>query len=248
MTLPADKSAVAAAYDEWAETYDTDLNRTRELAAKILRQVDLCFDDREVIEVGCGTGRNTAWLAESAASIVALDFSEGMLRQAKSRVDDARVRFIQHDVRTQWPVANASADLLIAMLVLEHVEHLKPFFAEAARTLRSSGELFLCELHPTRQLLGKQAEFINAKTGVLHRVQAFLHKTEDYINAGLSAGFELVNMREWSDVWRDALPQAGAAANTAANQNAAGAQLTPPRILSLHFRLPPSHARKAGAD
>ncbi|HWP60281.1 MAG TPA: hypothetical protein VNL14_20470 [Candidatus Acidoferrales bacterium] len=28
---------IAAAYDRWAETYDTDPNRTRELAAEVLR-------------------------------------------------------------------------------------------------------------------------------------------------------------------------------------------------------------------
>lgn len=233
MSQPSNKSAVAAAYDEWAETYDTDLNRTRELAANILREIDISFAGRKVIEVGCGTGRNTAWLAESAADIVALDFSEGMLRQARARVRDSRVRFVQHDVRMPWPVANDSADVLIAMLILEHVEQLEPFFAEAARALSADGELFICELHPTRQLMGKQAQFTNTRTGELHRVQAFLHKTEDYLHAGRSCGFELENMGEWRDVYTNT----GGAADTTADENAAGARdLTPPRILSLHFR------------
>lgn len=217
MTQPSNKSAVAAAYDEWAETYDTDPNRTRELASKILREIDLHFDGREVIEVGCGTGHNTAWLAKSATSITALDFSEGMLRRAKARVRDSRVRFIHHDVRTPWPLANASADLLIAMLVLEHVEHLAPFFAEAGRTLRTGGELFLCELHPMRQLLGKQAQFTDLKTGKLHRVQAYLHNNEDYLNASLLSGFEVVSRADWHSA--DSQPDA------------------PPQLLALRFRL-----------
>ncbi len=149
MLQPANNSRVAADYDEWAETYDTVANRTRDLAGEVLRKIDLKVQDKLVIEVGCGTGRNTAWLvASNAANIVALDFSEGMLSRARARVDDARVSFVQQDVRATWPVANASADVVIVMLVLEHVENLQPVFAEAARALRASGELFICELHP----------------------------------------------------------------------------------------------------
>jgi ubiquinone/menaquinone biosynthesis C-methylase UbiE len=223
MTQTSDKSEIAAAYNEWAETYDTDQNRTRDLAGEVLRQVDLDLAGRNVIEVGCGTGRNTEWLVRSEAgssNIVALDFSEEMLARARARINDPRVRFIQHDVRASWPVADASADLVIVMLVLEHVEHLQPILREAARTLSPGGVLFICELHPKRQLMGKQAQFTSAKTGAHTLVPAFLHNVSDYVNAALSSGFELVNMGEWRD--------ADASANS------------PPRLLSLHFRLPAS--------
>jgi ubiquinone/menaquinone biosynthesis C-methylase UbiE len=218
----SNKSEIAAAYNEWAATYDTDQNRTRDLAGEVLRQVDLEITGRDLIEVGCGTGRNTEWLARSEAgssNIVALDFSVEMLARARARVNDRRVRFIQHDVRAKWPVADASADVIIVMLVLEHVEHLAPVFAEAARTLRARGEMFICELHPARQLLGKHAEFTNAKTGAHTRVTAFLHETAAYLKAGMSAGFAVVNKGEWRDA--DSPVEA------------------PPRLLSLHFRLTP---------
>ncbi|MDQ2974038.1 MAG: class I SAM-dependent methyltransferase [Acidobacteriota bacterium] len=216
MTQPSNKTEISAAYDEWAETYDTDLNRTRELAAKALRQAELNFGGRRVIEAGCGTGHNTAWLAESAKSIVALDFSEGMLRRARERVDDPSVRFIKHDVRAKWPLPDRSADVVISMLILEHVEHLEPVFVEAARTLEEGGELFICELHPTRQLLGGQAQFTGAKTGERQLVTAYLHRTEDYANAGVLAGFEPISVVDWRDA--DANPD------------------DPPRLLSLHYR------------
>lgn len=228
MPSGANTSEIAAAYNEWAETYDTDLNRTRDLAAEVLRQVDLDLAGRNVIEVGCGTGLNTEWLAGPAAGstdIVALDFSEEMLARARLRVRDPRVQFIQHDVRARWPLADASADVVIAMLILEHLEHLEPVFAEAARTLRPNGELFLCELHPTRQLMGKQARFTSAKTGEHTLVPAFLHNVSDYVNAGLSSGFELVKMGEWRD------------------EDAPSSDV--PRLLSLHFRTRPQGERSA---
>jgi ubiquinone/menaquinone biosynthesis C-methylase UbiE len=219
MTRASDQSEIAAAYNDWAETYDIVQNHTRDLAAKVLRQVNLNLDSRKVVEVGCGTGRNTTWLAERAAEIVGLDFSEEMLAQARSRIKDPRVRFIQHDARLTWPLADASADVVIAMLILEHVENLAPVFTEAGRVLNTGGQFFLCELHPMRQLTGGQAQFSNTKTGERQLISAFLHDVSDYVNAGLSLGFELEHMGEWRDADAQASSQ--------------------PRLLSLTFRTRP---------
>jgi ubiquinone/menaquinone biosynthesis C-methylase UbiE len=100
MANPLDKSEVAAAYDRWAETYDIDANRTRELAAHVLRQLHHELTVDIVIEIGCGTGYNTQWLSERARSVLALDFSEQMLRRAKARVRSPSVLFMQHDIRS----------------------------------------------------------------------------------------------------------------------------------------------------
>jgi len=194
------KSGIAAAYDQWAETYDTNPNRTCELAGQALRTVDLPVAGSDIVEIGCGTGRNTEWLATQAASITALDFSEEMLRRATAHIQDPKVRFIHHDVRIKWPLADDSADVIIAMLILEHVEHLETVFAEAARKLRPRGELFICELHPMRQLMGGQAQFSNTKTGERELVPAFLHNVSDFVNGGLAAGFELRRLDEWRDL------------------------------------------------
>ena len=216
VTHSSDQSEIAAAYNDWAETYDHNPNRTRDLAAKVLRQANLDLCSRKVVEVGCGTGRNTTWLAERATEIVGLDFSEAMLARARSLVNDPRVSFIRHDARRAWPLADSSADVVIAMLILEHVEKLEPVFAEAARVLNPGGQFFLCELHPMKQITGGQAQFSNPKTGGRQLVGAFLHDVSDYVNAGLSSGFELEQMGEWRD--------------------AEGPATELPRILSLIFR------------
>lgn len=114
-------------------------------------------------------------------------------------MNDRRVRFVQHDINAAWPLANASADLVIAMLILEHVEHLEKVFVEAARVLASNGQFLLCELHPIRQLAGGQAQFSNTRTGEHQCVTAFLHDVSDYVNVGLASGFELQHMGEWRD-------------------------------------------------
>jgi malonyl-CoA O-methyltransferase len=125
--------------------------------------------------------------------------SHRMLERARRRVRAEHVRFVEHDIRRPWPLPRASADLVIANLVLEHVETLDPVFAEAHRVLRARGLLFLCELHPFRQLQGVQARFASAETGELVRVPAWLHDVSQYVTAALAAGFTLQHLGEWRD-------------------------------------------------
>ncbi|HKP46422.1 MAG TPA: class I SAM-dependent methyltransferase [Pyrinomonadaceae bacterium] len=209
-------NAIAAAYNQWAESYDTNENKTRDLAAHALRGSNLEIEGRDVIEIGCGTGRNTVWIGQYAASVTAVDFSEGMLQRARERLkDDARVRFVQHDITTRWPVADESTDVVIAMLVLEHVAQIRSVFEQAFRVMRSQGQLFICELHPMRQLLGGQAQFTKSLTGERQLVPAFLHHVSDYLNDSIRAGFVVDRMDEWRD--DDALAN------------------SPPRLLALRF-------------
>src|SRR5215207_7367164 len=193
--MPDDPSPVSAAYDRWAASYDSDRNLTRDLDARVLREAPLDVDGRDVLELGCGTGKNTAWLAGRARSVVALDFSDGMLARARERLAGLgtlqRVRLERHDVRELLPLAEASVDVVVGNLVLEHVRDLAPVFAEAARVLRPGGRLFCCELHPVRQLRGGQAHFTDAATGETVHVPAFRHTASEYVNDGLAAGLVL---------------------------------------------------------
>jgi ubiquinone/menaquinone biosynthesis C-methylase UbiE len=210
-----DRAGVARAYDRWAAQYDSDRNATRDLDADVLRRAPLDLAGRRVLELGCGTGKNSAWLAERAGELVALDFSPGMLEVARARVRTPTARFVQHDIRAPWPAEPGSADVVVGNLVLEHVGDLAPVFAEAARVLVPGGQLFLCELHPYRQLRGGQAHFTDDATRETVPVAAFLHSTSEYVNGAIAAGFVLRQLGEWLE------PDAPEGA--------------PPRLLSLLF-------------
>lgn len=185
------RSDVALAYDRWSRRYDDDHNATRDLDARVVRQSPLHLGGARVLELGCGTGKNSEWLAAQARELVALDFSPGMLDVARRRVRAAHVRFVERDITHAWPVEAASMDVVVGNLVLEHVHDLQPIYSEAARVLRPGGELFLCELHPYRQLRGGQAHFEDAETNETVPVTAFQHTVSEYVNGGLVAGFAL---------------------------------------------------------
>ena len=193
------EARIASAYDRWSEQYDRDANATRDLDAAVLRRAGFRLRGRDVVEIGCGTGKNTAWLAAEASAVTAMDFSEGMLARARARVGAANVAFVAHDVRLAWPIASASVDLVTCNLVLEHVRALGPVFAEAARVLRAGGRLFISELHPCRQLLGGQAHFTHERSGETTLVPAFRRSVSEFVNEGIGAGFALSALGEARD-------------------------------------------------
>ncbi len=211
--------SVRAAYASWADSYDTNENRTRDLDALILRQHELDIAGRDVLEIGCGTGKNTAWLAEHAACVTGLDLSPEMLSKARNRVPSPNVTFIEHDIQHAWPVGDESVNAVVGNLVLEHVSNVQIVFHEAERVLRPNGTLFICELHPFRQRLGGQAQFTDEKSGDRLMVEAYAHDVSEYMNGGIEAGLKLVRVGEW---WDDLDRSSGA----------------PPRLLSVLFTKP----------
>lgn len=188
---------VAAAYDRWSASYDADRNTTRDLDGRVLRAAGLPLAGARVLELGCGTGRNTLFIAAQAREVLALDFSAGMLAQARARCAGMAVRFAQQDLRLRWPPADGTIDIALTNLVLEHIEDLRPVFAEAARVLRPGGMFFVSELHPAMQRAGKQANFVDPATGTERRIDAHRHDVADFVNCAIDAGLELRRLDEW---------------------------------------------------
>lgn len=94
---------IQSTYDIWSTTYDQDRNLTRDLDQAMTKQTlaDRRFEN--ILELGCGTGKNTVLLAEIAKTIHALDFSEGMIEQARQKLNASNVEFAQADLTKPWP-------------------------------------------------------------------------------------------------------------------------------------------------
>lgn len=187
---------IDAHYTRWADRYDTDPNATRDLDRAATVEVLGPLTVGMAIEAGCGTGKNTSLLASISQSVLALDFSPGMLARARARVQDHHVQFQQADLLQTWPCGDGLAELVSCNLVLEHIEHMVSIFRESARVLIPGGRFFVSELHPNRQYLGSQARFVDDQ-GETTRIQAYVHHVSDFTRAALDADFEIERLDEW---------------------------------------------------
>jgi ubiquinone/menaquinone biosynthesis C-methylase UbiE len=200
------------AYNEWSDSYDSDENRTRDLDREVIRNHlgDLHFDT--ILEIGCGTGKNTSFLSRIGQNVRAVDFSQGMIARAREKVQAENVHFSSLDITRPWELESGSFDLIVCCLVLEHIEHLSHVFSEAARVLRPGGSFFIDELHPFRQYEGTKARFYRSDQKI--EVDAFVHHISDFLKPARENHFSLVSLEEY---WHE----------TDGNK--------PPRILSLYF-------------
>jgi len=183
------------AYDEWASTYDSDRNRTRDLDEVVTREILGELHFKSILEIGCGTGKNTLLFAQIGEQVKALDFSEEMIAQARRKSSAHNVEFIVADITQRWPVDDASIDLISCNLVLEHIEDLSHIFAQAARVLTNNGQFFISELHPFRQYQGTVATFIWEDESI--KIPAFVHHISDFLNAAVANGLVLAQLNEW---------------------------------------------------
>lgn len=186
---------IRAAYSDWAATYDLDRNRTRDLDERITRNALANLHCKSVLEIGCGTGKNTSMLAEISEWVCALDFSREMIEQAREKVSQDNVSFIVADLTTGWPCRAGTFDLITCNLVLEHIRSLDFVYEEAARVLVKGGRFFICELHPFRQYQGVRANF--QRDDKTTEIDAFVHHVTDFIDAAATNGLSLEAVKEW---------------------------------------------------
>lgn len=185
------------AYNLWSATYDSVENKTRDLEAKAVRE-SVTGENLRILEIGCGTGKNTEFLQAKAKQLIGADFSAAMLAKAKDKFAKKNVEFRQMDLRQSWNFAESSFDLITCSLVLEHVENLEFVFSEANRVLRSSGRFYFGELHPFKQYLGSKARFKTA-SGDEFQLECFVHHISEYFDAATNNNFEIVELKEWFD-------------------------------------------------
>jgi SAM-dependent methyltransferase len=99
--------------------------------------------DAQVLEVGCGNGSMSVWMAEHVVPdghVVAVDLDLSLVDD----VDDSRVEFRQGDI-VAAPVASGRFDLVTSRAVLHHVTDAKAAIANLVASLRPSGAILLIE-------------------------------------------------------------------------------------------------------
>ncbi len=130
---------VSESWDVLRKSFYGDEVRDAVLAAARL------LPEHTVLDVGAGTGFLTEGAAKIVRKVIALDFSDAMMGEARAKLGGRNVEFKIGNVE-RIPLPYASIDAVIGNMVLHHCPSPEAAVKEMARVLVPGGRLVLSDL------------------------------------------------------------------------------------------------------
>ena len=138
-------------FERWSRTYERSLAQPfffdRVHAAVLRAAAGELPAPRDLLDVGCGTGRLLAHAAESfpEANLVGVDAARGMVEEARRVRGQTRLRFEEGSAE-KLPFGDESFDLVLSTVSFHHWSDRAAGVREVARLLRPGGLFVLADL------------------------------------------------------------------------------------------------------
>jgi malonyl-CoA O-methyltransferase len=174
------------AYRLWAPRYEPE-TAVSFLDDALVQRLTPPLAGLRLLDAGCGTGRRMH--GAGAALAAGVDLTPEMLAAAGD-VDGLAAA----DVRA-LPFPAATFDVVWCRLVIGHLPHVGPVYAELARVCRPGGTVVVTDFHPDATAAGHRRTFRDA-SGVVREVEHHVHPAEDHDRAASAAGLRRVAREE----------------------------------------------------
>ncbi|MEY2671772.1 MAG: hypothetical protein RL687_189 [Candidatus Parcubacteria bacterium] len=104
-------------------------------------------EDRNILDLGCGTGRNANYLAEEGNNVIGIEISKTALKLAKDRANDTglKVDYRLGDIGEQYDIPDESIDLVLDVTSSNALDEKgrAVYLSEVSRVLKSGGYFFV---------------------------------------------------------------------------------------------------------
>jgi ubiquinone/menaquinone biosynthesis C-methylase UbiE len=145
---------VRAAWDQlaafWDERVEAGATWQRHLIQPAVERLLALQPGERVLEIACGNGEFARRMSELGASVLAVDFSEGMLQHARAHGGDVEYR--SADATDEGALLtlgeHASFDAVVSNMAIMDMETIEPMVAAASRLLKPTGRFVFSTLHP----------------------------------------------------------------------------------------------------
>ncbi len=145
-----DKNKDMESFNNAAAGYDSSRRDERaEIIANEFRSHIADTLNKDAIEYGCGIGLVGLRLAGEFRSLLMVDYSAGMLRQAEEKIKQMKLKNVSTlhaDFLTEAP-AGLGADYIFTSLALHHVKDTEAILRVFYNLLRQGGKLLIADIN-----------------------------------------------------------------------------------------------------
>src|SRR3954447_8944744 len=152
-----------------------------------------------ILDVAAGTGTSSASLARNGASVVAADFSEGMIEVGRRRqAGNPFVRFVQADA-TALPFDDDSFDAVTISFGLRNIVDPKKALAEFFRVVKPGGRVVVCEFSqpPLSPVRAGYSAYLKYGMPLLARVASSNPAAYEYLMDSIQAWPDQRELASW---------------------------------------------------
>jgi ubiquinone/menaquinone biosynthesis C-methylase UbiE len=102
--------------------------------------------EEKVLEIGFGTAINLKFYPENVKHIIAIDANEGMLKQAKKKIDESKIKVeMIHQSSESLPFDDNSFDAVVSTYTLCSIKNVDVALKEIYRVLNPNGRYYFLE-------------------------------------------------------------------------------------------------------
>jgi SAM-dependent methyltransferase len=113
---------------------------------------------KRILEIGCGDGYGSAYLAEAAQEVIGIDYDRQTILRAQQKYKAQNLAFSCMEA-TGLELPDNYFDIICSFQVIEHIpqDGLKQYLREARRVMKDSGEFCLSTLNLSNAMKSGQA-------------------------------------------------------------------------------------------
>jgi len=126
-------------------------------------------EGKKVLDIGCGRGNISFYLARKGANVIGIDLSKNFINFCKKKINKVNLKVDFRVMNAQIPdFENKTFDIIVGSRIIHHLPDIELFFRECKRLLKKKGFITFIEPLKKNPIVEMNRRHLNPKKRTTH--------------------------------------------------------------------------------